>query len=163
MNFRHEEYFQASIERMRQARSLHEAGDAYALAMYCGGLAVECLLRAFRWKKDPSFEGRHSLDELLRTSDLLRINEDRMRQERITEEQSAVYSRQLRLAVGKVVALWHNNLRFASEARLRAHLRTINRLAGIKGNPLKKNSQDLLDAAQRVIDRGMSLWISKKK
>ncbi len=51
-----EAYYQAGVERMRQARELHRAGGNYALAMYTGGLSVECMLRAFRWGKDSSFE-----------------------------------------------------------------------------------------------------------
>jgi hypothetical protein len=51
MQFRSEEYFRAGAERMRQARIIHQAGESYALAIYCGGLAVECTLRAFRLAK----------------------------------------------------------------------------------------------------------------
>jgi len=76
MQFRAEQYYRASLERMDQAWKIYQYGMAYALAMYCGGLAVECLLRAFRWTQDPSFEGRHDLSELLRSSRLLRIDEE---------------------------------------------------------------------------------------
>ena len=41
MDFRAEEYYQASLERIEQARRLYEAGNSYALAMYCAGLSVE--------------------------------------------------------------------------------------------------------------------------
>ena len=51
MQFTGEEYFRAGTERMRQALTIHQSGEGYALAMYCGGLAVECILRAFRWNK----------------------------------------------------------------------------------------------------------------
>lgn len=85
MIFRGEEYYRAGIERMRQARILHHAGASYALAMYCGGLAVECILRAFRWDKDTSFEGRHDLEDLLRSSKLLRIDENHMRRIGVSE------------------------------------------------------------------------------
>ncbi|MGH7192990.1 MAG: hypothetical protein ACREJM_05565 [Candidatus Saccharimonadales bacterium] len=54
------------MERMTQARRIYRDQAAYALAMYCGGLAVESMLRAFRWAEDPSFEGRHDLSELLK-------------------------------------------------------------------------------------------------
>ena len=65
--------------------------------------------------------------------------------------------------MNEVVALWHNNLRFAPEASLRAFLNRIGRLKGIRGDALKKNSADLLNAAQMVVDRGVALWISRKK
>ena len=49
MQFRAEQYYRVSLERMRQARKIYDDASGYALAMYCGGLAVESLLRAFRW------------------------------------------------------------------------------------------------------------------
>jgi hypothetical protein len=163
MKFRGEEYFRAGTERMRQARTIHRAGGSYALAMYCGGLAVECILRAFRWDQDQSFEGRHDLEDLLKASALLRIDEDHMRRRGIPEDEVVAYSIALRAAMNEVTALWHNNLRFASEASLRAFLNRIDRLRGVRGDALKKNASDLLNAAQTVVDRGVALWTSRKK
>jgi hypothetical protein len=163
MRFTSEEYFRAGTERMRQARMIYGAGGSYALAMYCGGLAVECILRAFRWDRDTSFEGRHDLADLLRASELLRIQEAHMRRKGVTEDEGLGYALALRAAMNEVVALWHNNLRFASEASLRAFLNRSDRLQGIKGDPLKKNALDLLNAAQTVVDRGVALWTSRKK
>ena len=80
MKFTGEEYYRAGIERMRQSREIHSSGGSYALAIYTGGLAVECMLRAFRWNKDRSFEGRHDLEDLLKSSDFLSINEERSRE-----------------------------------------------------------------------------------
>jgi len=131
--------------------------------MYCGGLAVECILRAFRWEKDKSFAGRHDLEDLLKASDLLGINEGWMRRQGVSEEEITEYALSLRAAMNEVIVLWHNNLRFASEARLRAFLHRIGRLAGIRGDTLKKNALDLLNAAQTVVDRGVALWTSRKK
>lgn len=86
MQFRAEQYYQASLERMEQARRNYQAGMAFALASYCGGLAVECMLRAFRWSRDSGFEGRHDLSELLRSSRLLSIDEDYLRRKGTNEE-----------------------------------------------------------------------------
>ena len=65
--------------------------------------------------------------------------------------------------MNEIVILWHNNLRFASEARLKAHLAGLNRVQGVKGDPLKKNASDLIDAAQLIVNRGMVLWDSPTK
>lgn len=73
MRFTGEEYYRAALERMRQAREIHNSGASYALAMYVSGLAVECILRAFRWQNDRLFEGRHDLEDLLKSSELLTI------------------------------------------------------------------------------------------
>lgn len=148
---------------MRQARNIHRTGSGYALAMYCGGLAVECILRAFRWNRDRSFEGRHDLEDLLKASDLLGIHEEHMREAGILEEEIFAYALELRAAMNEVLVLWHNNLRFAPEQSLKAFLRRIDRLQGVKGDPLKKSASDLLNAAQTVVDRGVALWTSKKK
>jgi HEPN domain-containing protein len=163
MNFRAEDYYRAGVERMRQARAIYKAGESYALAMYCGGLAVECILRAFRWRKDRSFDGRHDLEDLLKASELLSINQERMRRQGVAEDEILKQASALRTAMSEVVVLWHNNLRFASEGRLRAYLRQIDRLQGIKGNALKKNALDLLNAAQTIVDQGVALWTFEKK
>ncbi|MBI1900639.1 MAG: hypothetical protein HYS13_05955 [Planctomycetia bacterium] len=163
MQFTADEYLRAGVERMRQARAIHNSGEGYALAMYCGGLAVECLLRAFRWKEDRSFEGRHDLLDLLKGSGLLGTSEDQLRRRGFSEVEVQAQATAFRAAVSEVVLLWHNNLRFASEGSLRAHLRRIGRLQGVKGDALKKNARDLLDAAQTVINRGVALWNLRKK
>jgi hypothetical protein len=162
MQFTAEQYYQVSLERMKQAHGLYHQG-AYSLAMYCAGLAVEALLRAFRFSDDTSFEGRHNLSSLLKASGLLRI-EDQLRRKKGDAAESILQSgRALQAAMNEVVALWHNNLRFASEASLRGYLKKIGRVRGIKGDPAKKCALDLVNAAQTVIDRGITLWTSKKK
>jgi len=163
MQFTAVQYYRVSSERMNQARALYRDGAAFSLTMYCGGLAVESLLRAFRWTADTSFEGRHDLSDLLKASRLLRIDDDYMRRKAASEEVIDRSGATLRAAMNEVIVLWHNNLRFASEASLKAFLNKRGRLQGVKGDPLKKNALDLLEAAQTVIDRGVTLWISKTK
>jgi hypothetical protein len=163
MQFTGEEYYRAATERMRQAREIHNPGKNYALAMYCGGLAVECILRAYRWRKAPSFEGRHDLEELLRGSGFLQIHEEHARKKRKPEEDIARAAARIRDAIREVGALWHNNLRFASEASLRAHLNRIGRLRGIRGDALKKNSADLLLEAAIIVDNGVESWDSRRR
>jgi hypothetical protein len=119
MQFTADEYYWASLERMRQARSIYHEGDSYALAIYCTGLCVESLLRAFRWSADTSFEGRHDLQELFKQSRLLAIDEEYMRKRGAKEEAIASSGVRLQGAMNEVIMLWHNNLRFASEARLK--------------------------------------------
>lgn len=163
MQFRAEEYYRAGLERMEQAEKLYQDGNAYALAIYCGGLAVECLLRAFRWTEDATFEGRHDLEELLKASRLLKINEDFIRRRRESDDAVQNAELELRKALNKVTILWHNNLRFASESSLKAYLKRLGRLRGVKGDPLKTNARELIEAGRLVINRGAMLWISKRR
>lgn len=161
MQFTADQYYRVSLERMNQARELYRRGGAFSLTMYCSGLAIESLLRAFRWTGDTSFEGRHDLSDLLKASRLLRIDDDYMRRKGASEEAIQNSGIALRSAMNEVIILWHNNLRYACEARLKAFLNKLGRLQGIKGDPLKKNALDLLNAAQTVMDRGVTLWTSK--
>src|SRR5260370_42631872 len=131
MKFRAEQYYRASLERMTQARRIYQDGDAFSLAMYCGGLAVESLLRAFRWTQDTSFEGRHDLSDLMKASGMLRIDDEYMRRKGASEDTIYDAGVKLRGAMNEVIILWHNNLRFASEASLRAFLKKIGRLRGV--------------------------------
>lgn len=163
MQFRSEEYYQASLERMKQATKIHQLGGNYALAMYCAGLAVECMPRAFRWTEDASFEGRHDLNELLKASGLLSIDENYMRKKEASDNEIIQSARRLRSAMNLIAILWHNSLRFASEASLRAFLNRSGKLQGIRGDALKKNSQDLLNESQMIVTRGLTLWTLNKK
>ncbi len=147
---------------MRQANHLYSEGQSFALAMYCGGLAVECLLRAFRFAEDDSFEGRHDLIALLRASRFLRVNEVYSLAKGVSRQELEQVGLELP-AINEVASLSRNNLRFASETSLKAYLNRIERVRGIKGNPLKKNTLELLDAAQTVIDRGVAIWTSGEK
>src|SRR5438105_2469544 len=105
MQFTAEQYYRVSLERMKQARGLYQDGAAYALTMYCGGLAVESLLRAFRWTDDTSFEGRHDLSDLLKASRLLRIDDEYMRRKGASEEAARRSGVVLRGAMNDVIFL----------------------------------------------------------
>lgn len=161
MQFRDTEYYLASLERMRQARELSEEEGNWALVMYCAGVAVECMLRAFRWMESASFEGRHDLRELLKASRLLQIDGEYMRKRGADDDKIVESGRRLRAAMNEVALLWHNNLGFASETKARTHLKELKRDRGVKGDFLAKNAKDLLEAAQIVINQGITLWTSK--
>lgn len=158
MKLNAEHYYVAATERMQEARRIYDAGKSYALAMYCGGVAVECILRAFRWLRDDTFDGHHQLEVLLKASGFLGLSAHRQQSRRVSDERIEELHLKLRAAVSEVAVLWHNNLRYASEARLRAHLRQLGRVRGALGNPLKKNAKELLEAAQTIVDQGVALW-----
>jgi hypothetical protein len=77
MRFRAEHYYEAALQRIEQATILFEAGTSYALAMYVAGLAVECKLRAFKLRRDSTFDERHDLLLLFRTSGMFEADERR--------------------------------------------------------------------------------------
>jgi len=54
--------------------------------------------------------------------------------------------------------MWANNYRFASEERLRSHLKRITSYQKVKGDYLKEQSRRFLNTAQTFIDKGVVLW-----
>src|SRR5580704_17999893 len=87
MEFPPEHYFPTATQRIRQAQHLYEEGDSFALAIYIGGLAVECLLRAYKGRRDPTFDERHDLARLFKASGMLDIDPDKLRAKHGTDEQ----------------------------------------------------------------------------
>ena len=158
MDFSPEHYFQTSTQRMRQAQHLYREGASFALAIYVGGVAVECLLRAFKARHDPTFDERHNLLRLFAASGMLRVDRDRLRAINWTDAQIEAHLRALQAAVNNVYRLWSNNYRFVSEDRLRSHLKEITGYRKIKGDYLKEQTRRFLVSAQTFIDKGVVLW-----
>jgi hypothetical protein len=126
--------------------------------MYAAGLAVECLLRAYLLKRKRSFESRHDLLLLFRESGILRVDPERLKAKGLTDEQIREHQTILWSSVNDVAVLWKNNYRFASEARLLAHLKKLKLHQRAKGDLLKARAYDLLKAAQRFIEKGVLQW-----
>ncbi len=158
MEFTPEHYFQTATQRIRQAHYLFREGSSFALAMYVGGVAVECLLRAFKGRRDPTFDEKHDLLRLFAASGILRVDREKLRAKNWTEAQIKAHLNGLRAAVNDVFRLWANNYRFASEERLRSHLKKLTGYRRIKGDYLKQQSQQFLNAAQKFVDKGALQW-----
>jgi hypothetical protein len=161
MDFRSEHYLEAAVERKDDAIAAFRRRD-FGLSMWIGGVAVECVLRAYRTRKDPSFHAGHNLPELLKQSGLLSVieSDERARARPVQEVFSTIQG--FRADLNAVSRLWHNNFRYASTARLKAHLKAAGVSAGIKGDFLKENARKLVHAATRVVDLGVRLWDSSE-
>src|SRR4051812_35093038 len=133
MDFTAEHYFRAALERIAQAQDLYRPGTRYALSMYTAGVAVECMLRAFRLKKTPAFEGRHDILLLFKESGMLQVAEETLKARGISHDEIDQHLRTIQTAANQVFALWHNNYRYASQARLLAHLKHLKLYEGVRG------------------------------
>ena len=143
---------------MRQAYYLYREGASFALAIYVGGVAVESLLRAFKGRRDPTFDEKHDLLRLFAASGILRVNRDELREQYWTDAQIDEHLQTLRVVANDIFRIWANNYRFASEERLRSHLKKMTGFKKIKGDYLKEQARRFLDSAQRFIDKGVVLW-----
>jgi hypothetical protein len=158
MDFPPEHYFQTATERMRQAQHLYKEGSSFALTIYVGGVAVECLLRAFKGRRDPTFDEKHDLLRLFAASGMLRVDRAKLRAKNWTDAQIDGHLRALQVAVNEIFRVWSNNYRFASEERLRSHLKKVTGYKKIKGDHLKEQARQLLNSAQKFIDKGVVQW-----
>jgi hypothetical protein len=155
-----EHYYIAAIERMNQAWEIYRGGAGYALAMYVAGLAVECMLRAHKMRKDTTFDERHDLKRLFQASGMLDADPAILQEKGLSEAGARRHFRELQASMVDVYDLWTNDYRFASETRLRAHLKFRKLDRGIKGDFVKARARKLLESAQRLIDKGIFQWQS---
>lgn len=155
---RPEHYYHAALERIAQAKALYDRDDSHAPAMYVAGVAVECLMRAFKMRRGGEFDERHDLLRLFSESGMLSIDPAALRAVGLSEAESAVFAQRLRAEVSDVVRLWANDYRYATEARLRGHLKRIAPEPRVKGDLLKYQSLRLYNAAKRIVDLGVLLW-----
>jgi hypothetical protein len=162
MQFTAEHYYRSAQERIIEAGILYDRGR-YGLAMYIGGLSVECLLRAFRFRKDPVFDARHDLQLLFRQSGILRIHEERLELRGFEPQRINETILEFRAAHDVVIRLWRNDYRFAAEPHIRGWLNEIGALVGVKGDSLKANARRLIQSAQTIVNTGVMLWTSRKK
>jgi hypothetical protein len=65
--------------------------------------------------------------------------------------------------INNITRRWSNDLRYASEGGLKAHLRGKNLHRGVKGDFLRFNAQRLIEAARRIVDEGVERWIRSKR
>ena len=149
MRFSAELYRVAAEERANQAEQLHSSG-LYTLAHYVSGLAVECLLRAYRFRVDPdprTFDEKHDLRKLSKASRFDSLIPSKGGEER---------KREIESAFGYIVNNWTNSHRFFSDDLLRSHLRR--KRIYYKGDVLKEHSRQMTSNAAIIIALGTRRW-----
>jgi HEPN domain-containing protein len=139
-----ETYRAAAKEHVTAARVLYDNGH-FALAHYVAGLAVECILRAYRARVDGEFDSRHDLKRL---SDLAKFAQvvPQRREEAIG------------VAFAVVLAQWSNEHRFRSVAALRKYLTRLGLYRGVKGDFVKECTRRIVNAASEIVALGVTRW-----
>lgn len=144
MKFLPEHYLETAGQRINDARILHNAAR-FSAAIYVTGVAVECMLLAYRTRIEPHFESRHDLKDLLKESGIAGFVRDN------EQQQFAGY-------FGEVWSRWKNNYRYASDDRLRAQLKKLPGNWKVKGDVLKENSRVILDNGFQIVTLGAHRW-----
>jgi hypothetical protein len=138
------DYRNAALERIGDAHELKRL-DRYPFAMYAAGVAVECMLRAFR-HPDREHAAHHDIGSHLAACDRGRLGE-------------RAWAR-LRGPVQTVHLLWLNSHRYAHESRLRRHLNDIKYYQRAKrgSDTLKVACLEMMDAAWAIVTIGDERW-----
>ncbi|MGH7213356.1 MAG: hypothetical protein ACREIT_01045 [Tepidisphaeraceae bacterium] len=149
-NFNAESYRASAVEAITAAQVLYNA-SAFGKSLYLSGLAVECMLRAYRMRINPMFSSRHDLVELQKESG-------------ITAALDEVDGKAFSDALAVVRAAWRNAHRFASDAAISRFLKQVRLDRGIKGSFLKEIARRTYNAALRIVAIGERAWtVSNKK
>jgi hypothetical protein len=138
------EYRLAAEEHLSGAVKCHLYGD-YLTCHYLCGLAVECMLRAYRWTIDASWDGRHVLPRLYKESRFDALVSDK-EAGRMAASFTVITSR------------WSNDHRFASPSKLEKFLNEIGATHNVRGDKLKRNSSEMYDAAEYIVGLGKNKW-----
>ena len=137
-------YKTAAAEHSTVAVELYQTGR-FVLAHYVAGLAVECILRAYRYRIDPEFDARHDLDKLYKMA-------------RFADIVGPSQVERMSAAMELVLIQWSNNHRFRSEDALRKRFVKLGLYAGIKGDFMKELSRRIVNAAAEVVSVGVARW-----
>ena len=133
------DYRLAAVEHLEAAVLCFE-NKRWLTSHYLSGLAVECILRAHRYKSNAEFDGRHNIEQLLAESGLLaRINGN--------------HSTNVQGYIKTIGNRWRNDHRYASRAKLEDFLEQ-------QGGPksLQKSTAQMLTAVQFVVQLGIQSY-----
>jgi hypothetical protein len=113
-------YRDAAVQHALVARELYDSGRL-AESNYLAGLAVECMLRAYRVLIDPEFDARHDLEKLYKVA-------------RFAHIVPSGFTISISAAIGDVIVLWSNDHRFLDDVALRKRWSKRKLYQGIKGD-----------------------------
>jgi hypothetical protein len=134
--------------------------------METAGRAVECIFRAYFFRKngpDAVLKAAHNIPELFKASGFKTIALEARQKRGDSEAALSQYSRELEADIIDINSRWGNDFRYASEDRLRAHLKDLKLDRRMKGEVLKRQAKILIEAVRRIVDEGGKRWSHSKK
>ena len=137
--FTSHDYFHASISRQADVDVLKSDDNSIIFAIYCAGVAIECMFRAYIKLHTNEFDSKHDLKKLYSKSRLSeRLNE--------SEKQKIV---ELLFVADKI---WHNDLRYFSEKRYKR----------VKGHELAKLQRQPKDIIKYIQNADSEIFSASK-
>jgi hypothetical protein len=142
------DYFLAANERQQDRQVILNENKRVMFAVYCSGVAIESMLRAYITKISKNFDAKHNLQNLLIASKLTEyFDSDDIKQQIIT-------------AIKKASKFWNNNQRYYSEKKLKRQIG--HEIARTKYKDVTKyfrnQCKDLFDATDIILEKGRQKW-----
>ena len=140
-------YYEAALTRLSDLSHLRTNQGSIIFSIYCAGVSIECMLRAYITKYTREFDSKHDLLKLFEKSQLgsnLDI-EDR---------------KKMSVAINQANRIWSNNQRFESEKRIKRIIAHNNIKVGFKdvNKYIKKYNSEIFKATDLIIKIGKSQW-----
>ena len=146
-NYTHTDYFDAAICRSEDLEHLLQDPTRMIFSLYCAGVSIECLLRAFITKNTTEFDAKHDLERLYDKSKIATY---------LTSEEK----QEMTIAIKNANKMWHNNHRYTSDKRMKrviAHQIVKAKITDIN-KYLQKHYSDIFAAQKLIIKIGKQKW-----
>lgn len=146
--FTHTDYYTASESRYYDLHHLRKDTNSTIFSLYCAGVVIECMLRAYITRYTREFDSKHDLLKLYVKSRLASYLNDDAEKLKLT------------VAITKAGKIWKNDLRYASQKRMKriiAHEIVKTKFVDINKYILIRN-KDLIEATELIYKTGKSKW-----
>lgn len=146
-DFTHTDYYSASLTRMTDLEHLRTNQNSIIFSIYCAGVSIECMFRAYITKYTKEFDAKHNLEKLFEKSLL-------------ANELTANEKEKLSIAVKKANKIWNNDLRYVSEKRMKRKIahENIQTQFNDVNKYLDKFKSEIFDSTELIIKTGTSKW-----
>jgi hypothetical protein len=147
-HFTHTDYFSASLTRREDLSHLRTNKNSIIFSVYCAGVSIECMFRAYITRYTKEFDSKHDLVKLFEKSQLgIDLEIDKREG--------------LAIAVKQTNKIWSNDLRYASEKRMKRIIAHQNINAGFKdvNKYMDRYYTEIFSATELIIKTGEEKWI----
>ncbi|MBC5772625.1 hypothetical protein H8S95_01005 [Pontibacter sp. KCTC 32443] len=146
-HFTHTDYFSASLTRYADLAHLRTNTSSAIFSVYTAGVSIECMFRAYITKYTKEFDAKHDLEKLFIKS-LLGSKFDIKQKEQLT------------IAVKKANQIWANDMRYASEKRMKRLIAHKNIRAGLHdvNKYIERYFKEIFEATDLIIAKGHEKW-----
>jgi len=145
--FKSRDYYSASLERKEDLDYLLKNEESIIFAIYCAGVSIECMLRAYITNYTKEFDSKHNLNNLYNKS-------------LISQKLNESEKKKMLLSITTANKLWDNNLRYTSKVRMKRMI--VHNMARAKFKNidkfLKSQYTDFFKSTDYIIEKGEEKW-----